>query len=327
MGFSAARGSARSGSASERIPLGLRLKAWWDGNDLVLKRREPDAGAGAGADDDAPRVVGYRDPARPWETARVRLLQEVWGEGFCAPGGRAETLRQASLFGLNSKMSMLDLGAGLGGPARACVAEYGVWVSGLERDGELATAGAALSTLAGLAKQAEIAGFDPDGFAGPTRSFDCVLARDVLFAVADKARFLKLVDGALKPRGQLLVTDYVLSDSGSPDSVAVRSWIEGEPMRPNPWRADDYTACLRNLKLDIQLVQDTTVTGREQIVSGWAAYAGAASKDRLDADMARCLVEEVELWSRRVAAIDSGDLRLCRVYAVKSDRKVTSFAW
>jgi len=318
----AAPSLVRSGPASAKIPLGLRLKAWWDGSDLILRRREGGAG-----EDDAPPVGGERDPTLVWQTARVRLLQEVWGEGFWVPGGRAESLRQVSLFGLNSKMSMLDLGAGLGGPARTCVEEYGVWVSGLERDLELAAAGAALSTLAGLAKKAEIAGFDPDGFQGSTRGFDCVLVRDVLFAVADKARFLKLVDGALKPRGQLLITDYVLSDGGSPDSAAIRSWIEGEPMRPDLWRADDYTACLRDLKLDIQLVQDTTVTGREQIVGGWATYAAAASKARLDADMARCLVEEVELWSRRVAAIDSGDLRLYRVYAVKSDRKVTSSFW
>jgi hypothetical protein len=51
---------------------------------------------------------------------------------------------------------------------------------------------------------------------------------------------------------------------------------------------------------------------------GWADYAQAAASASLDPELARCLVQEVELWARRVAAIDAGDLRLYCVYALKT---------
>jgi len=300
--------------ARAKLPVGLRLKAWWDGNELVLKAR-----AGEAPPEPEPRkVVGYRDPARPWETHRIRMLQAVWGEGFWAPGRREYGQRLAKPFGLTPAMSLLDLGAGLGGPARACVEEFGVWVSGVERDPELAAAGKEISTLAGLAKKAEIAPYDPENFEIPPRSFDCIIARETLFTVADKARLLRVIEHGLKPHGQFVFTDYVLSGKGHADKPAVKAWIELEPVKPHLWTLDEYTRCLRELKFDIRVAEDETTAFRNLILSGWSDYTLAAANAVLDPDMARCLVQEVEIWARRVAAIDAGDLGLYRVYALKT---------
>lgn len=300
--------------ARAKIPVNLRLKAWWDGNELVLKAR-----AGEAPPAPEPRkVVGYRDPARPWETPRVQMLQAIWGQGFWAPGGREYGQRLAKPFGLTPAMSLLDLGAGLGGPARACVEEFGVWVSGVERDPELAVAGKEISTLAGLAKKAEIAPYDPDQFEIPQRSFDCILAREILFTAADKPRLLRVIERGLKPHGQFVFTDYVLSGPGRETSPTVGAWMQHEPTTPHPWTMDDYTRCLNELKFDIRTAVDETAAFRDLILSGWADYTQAAASASLDPELARCLVEEVELWARRVAAIDAGDLRLYRVYALKT---------
>src|SRR5213083_1970920 len=47
-------------------------------------------------------------------------------------GGIAETRRLATLAGLREGMAVLDIGSGLGGPARTLAAEFGCRVTGLD---------------------------------------------------------------------------------------------------------------------------------------------------------------------------------------------------
>jgi len=49
-------------------------------------------------------------------------------------------------------MSILDLGAGLGGPARILVEKLSLWITSREISAELARAGMDLSIAAGMAK-------------------------------------------------------------------------------------------------------------------------------------------------------------------------------
>src|SRR5690606_36765044 len=133
-----------------RVPLLTRLKAWWNGSEIVLRRIESERKLAA----PARQVIGAPDPNRPWETPRVVLAQMLWGAGFSHPGGAEEALKLAKPFALNPAMTVVDLAAGLGGGARAMVDAFGVWVSGYEVDRELAAAGMQLSAQVGQAKKA-----------------------------------------------------------------------------------------------------------------------------------------------------------------------------
>ena len=298
-----------------KIPFRLRLKAWWDGNELYLRRRKREGRSYE--KDTLKRQKGYRDPERPWESPRIRLLQAVWGQGFWIPGGRDHVLELVKPFGLTPAMSMLHLGAGLGGPARTIAGEFGAWVAGFEGDHELAEAGMALSTLAGLAKKASVAPFDLQKFELSLNSCDAIFADSIFFPVVDKHRLMRVLEMALKERGQILFTDYVLANRDSKKSRAVQAWMKQEPLAPHPWTAEEYTDFLAELKLDIRITEDVTAAVRAMILQGWADYTATVSADDLDPEMARCLNEEVKLWTNRVAAFDSGELRVYRIHALK----------
>src|SRR5450755_4421180 len=60
-----------------------------------------------------------------WPSARIGVVEALWGEGFLFPGGREETLRLATPLGLSAASSLLLLGAGSGGPARCIATELG----------------------------------------------------------------------------------------------------------------------------------------------------------------------------------------------------------
>lgn len=308
---------AKPKTGRRRVPLRLRLKAWWDGCDLVVHEVDEPAAAAA-IETPARTTIGYRDPDRPWETPRVKLAQMLWGEGFSHPGGVDEAVRLVKPFALDPAMTVLDLSAGLGGGARALVEQFGVWVTGLDQDGEFAEAGMQISTLGGVAKKAEIAKYRPDRLELRANSVDCITCRELFHTVADKRQMLHTVGEGLKTRGQLLFTDYMLAAGGDPQSSAIRAWLAVEPTPVELWSLDEFARCLTEEKFEVRVTEDVTGTFRGMAIGAWAGLTGRIAGMSLAPELKACMVAELERWMRRIAAFDSGDLRLYRVYALKS---------
>lgn len=295
---------------SAKLSFRERLMAWWEGY-------EPQSAP-------KPKVhvptheVRYEAPQQRWETMRLRLVQDVWGEGFSSPGGVEHVMNMVKFFGLDPAMSVIDLGAGLGGATRAMCESFGVWVNGFEADANLAEAANALSLKAGLAKRASVVAFDPATFTRKAKSADCVFSKEFLYSVKDKKEFLKSVEAVMKSRGQLLFTDYVLAEPHL-RNANIESWIEIEPNGAHPWAEGDYRQVLEELHLDIRVVQDTTDSFQKMVTSSWAAFTRIAQTAGLSPEIYPALGDEVELWARRMQALEAGDLKVCRIHALKRD--------
>lgn len=290
-----------------------RVKAWWEGYELdeqAPQRRAMDQGL----DHD----VRYERDAEFWETSRLLLVQEVWGEGFLSPGGADYILTLVKFFGLDPALSVLDLGTGLGGAVRLMCERFGVWVTGLEADQDLAEAAMALSVKAGMGKKAPIHHFDPESFDYKAKSVDCVFSKEFLFSVRNKKEFLETVEMLMKGKGQFLFTDYVYSERhvSSPD---IDKWIENEPMGAYPWSIQDYQNAFAELHLDIRVTEDITESIQRLVIQGWAGYISKARKIGVPDEMAPALVDEVEIWTRRMQAIDSGGIKVCRMHVMKGN--------
>lgn len=296
-----------------------RFIAWWEGYELATGRPAP---MGAAAIHD----VRYARASEHWETTRLQLAQQVWGEGFIGPGGEEQILSMIKLFGLDPAMSVLDLGAGLGAATRCMSDNFGVWVSGLDSDPQLVEAGMALSTKAGMAKKAPIQLFDPGNFDLKPNSVDCVFSKEFLFTVADKRVFLKAVENLLKSRGQLLFTDYMFGE-GHKAGPTFDKWLKHEPRAPHPWSVNDYREALGELHLDIRVVEDNTDAFHKNVIAAWADYIRAIRSSGVNDETAAALVDEVELWTRRMQLIENGDLRICRIHALKKDTKRLMSNW
>ena len=102
----------------------------------------------------------------------------MWGDGFVTPGDPAITddLVRPRKLDANT-MSVLDLSAGLGGRMRVISDKYGVFVTGLEPDAEVAARGMEMAIHAGKKQQSPIAAYDPDSLS-LARKYDLVIARE-----------------------------------------------------------------------------------------------------------------------------------------------------
>ena len=307
-----------------------RLKAWWEGYDLLdspaASGAEAESEAESGAEAEASPVPRYEAPKQRWETSRVGLVQKVWGEGFTTPGGRDHIKTMINILGLDPAMSVLDLGAGLGGSGRIMCGEFGVWVTGFEVDADLAEAGMGISVKAGMGEKAPVLAFDPATFEHKQQSIDCVFSKEFMFAVADKNKFLKAIEYLLKPKGQFLFTDFMLAEPHR-RSPALEAWLENEPQTPRPWALEDYEVGLVSAKLDVRVTEDITKAFRAMVIKGWADYTESTQEGSVGLETAPTLVDEVELWTRRIQAIDSGDLKVCRIHAYKKVGGLTMSDW
>ncbi len=299
-----------------------RFLAWWDGDEFLELSENP-----APAQEPEPKhEVHYEVPRQRWETSRVNLVQKLWGEGFASPGGRNHILTMVNIFGLDPAMTVLDLGAGLGGAARFMCEKFGVWVTGFEADAALAEAAMALSVKAGMGEKAPINVFEPKSFEHKAKSVDCVFSKEFLFTVANKPKFLKAVENLLKLKGQFLFTDYILARPHLKSPV-LEEWMAHEPLKPHPWALDDYQEALTTVRLDIRVVEDVTEMFRAMVIKGWADYIQSTRRGSIGEEAAPALVDEVELWTRRIQAIDSGDLKVCRVHVFKKESERMMSDW
>lgn len=287
-----------------KIPLKTKLKAWWGGYDLQVKQSASEEGASP---------VRAEVPQLTWNEARIELSQSVWGKGYSTPGGEAYVLDLVKSLGLTPAMSVLDLGAGLGGAARTMAQQFGCWVTAMEADVDLATAGMLLSDKAGLAKKAPVQECDFTSLDLKEGTYDCVFSNGVLFTVEDKDQLLEQIGGCLKDRGQLVVSDYVAADA----EQLPADWIASESIPPKPWTVENYSASLEKLGYDVRVVEDISDRFKQVVVRGWTKFLssieGAGQQDATK----RALVPEIELWTRRVQAVDGGQLRVCRIHALK----------
>ncbi len=246
---------------------------------------------------------------------RSTIGQWLWGEGFVSPGDEQYVLEMVKPFGLTPAMSMLDLSAGLGGPARVIAKAFGTYVTGLERSPERAKRGMAMSVRANLAKRATISQYNPETIELRPNSFDCILGRGTTYSIVEKERLFRVVYQGLKQRGQLLFNEFVV-DPAFADRPALAAWMARESFPPALWSIEQYQDCLTSLGFDIRVVADVTAVYRSMIVAGWARMLKEVDLKAMSRSHLIAVINEAELWMLRIAALQSGALHVYRVHAI-----------
>ncbi len=305
-----------------KIPWSLRFKAWWNGYRIRLPELAPQQFETPMPEHD----VRAPEKALPWDDERISLVQDVWGPGFDRPGAGQDVLTLLKPVGLNPKMTVMELGAGLGGATRAVSKEFSVWIHGIEGDPDLARAGQKLSEIAGLTKKAPIHAEALREIEIKPNSLDVLFARESFVTVPDKVRLLHAIARGLKPKGQLLFTDYALASVGD-HSEELQAWKEGEPDAPAPWAVSDWADALGDLKLDVRIKEDRSNHQIAAIKHGWAEFMQHAQHDGRLERYGQLALEECDLWTRRLNALESGALRVYRFHAIKPGAGSTLSDW
>ncbi len=126
---------------------------------------------------------------------------------------------------------ILDIGSGLGGPARWLAAKFGCHVTGVDLTAEFCTAAEALNAAAGLADRVRIVHGSALALPLPDAAFDRAYSQNAIMNIEDKPRFYAEAFRALRPGGVLALANLCAGEAG-------------EPYYPVPWAATAATSFL-----------------------------------------------------------------------------------
>ena len=139
--------------------------------------------------------------------------------------GRAATRDLAGLAGLAEGVHVLDVGCGVGGPARTLAAEFGCWVTGLDVIGEYCDLAKLLTTGTGLTDRVTIHQGSALEMPFDDRAFDAAWMQHVSMNIEDKGRLYREIHRVLRSGGVLALHE-------------VYAGAAGPRHYPVPWAAD-----------------------------------------------------------------------------------------
>ena len=118
-------------------------------------------------------------------------------------GGKEATRALADQAEVRTGMRVLDVGGGLGGPARMLAVEYGAHVTVLDLTADYLRAGAQLTARMGLTQQVHLCCGHALNLPFPDGSFDLVWTQNSGMQIAHKARLYREFFRALRSAGRL----------------------------------------------------------------------------------------------------------------------------
>ena len=162
------------------------------------------------------------------ETVTVEQLAPV--DHFHARGFPA-TVELADALPIEAGQRLVDIGCGIGGPARYLAQRFGCKVDGLDITAPFVDAGNQLSTLVGMQDAVTIQHGDGQKLPYSDEMFDGGYTQHVTMNVPDRHAFFAEAFRVLKPGAFFALTEHGLGELG-------------DPHHPLPWSADGSGAYL-----------------------------------------------------------------------------------
>jgi len=128
-------------------------------------------------------------------------------------GGRKATLSLAAKANLSKKNTVLDVGAGIGGPARTLAANFDCQVTGLDLTKEYCQIAELLTQTVGLEEKVTFHQADALDMPFENESFDTVWSQHCSMNIENKALFYEEIFRVLEKGGRLIIHD-TLANSG-----------------------------------------------------------------------------------------------------------------
>lgn len=181
--------------------------------------------------------------------------------------GLAATAELAKLAGIGADASVLDVGSGVGGPARFLAATHGCRVTGVDLSEPFVDAARYLAERTGQSERVSFRTASALDLPFEDGHFSVALLQHVAMNIADRARLYGEIRRVLRPRGRFATFDVVLK--------------EGEPHYPVPWARTPATSFLLTAAATREAVEASefrTLVCQDdtEVAKAWAAQLRAS---------------------------------------------------
>lgn len=111
---------------------------------------------------------------------------------------------------------LLDIGCGIGGPARFIAAEYGCRVTGIDLTAEFCEVARLLNRATGLEGKVVVEEASAVALPFADATFDAAYTQNVSMNIADKRAFYAEAARVVKPGGSFVAAEYAVGPGGAP---------------------------------------------------------------------------------------------------------------
>jgi sarcosine/dimethylglycine N-methyltransferase len=181
--------------------------------------------------------------------------------------GLAATAELATLAGITAETSVLDVGSGVGGPARFLAATHGCRVTGVDLSEPFVDAARYLTERTGQSGLVSFQNASALELPFDDGRFDVVLLQHVAMNISDRPRLYREIRRVLKSGGRFATFDVVLNS--------------GEPHYPLPWSRTPATSFLLTAEATREVIEPAgfrTLAWQDdtEAAKAWAAQLRAS---------------------------------------------------
>lgn len=180
------------------------------------------------------------DPRNPTMEALAHYDQ-FHGRGLEATEELAEVLD------VGSNDHLLDVGSGIGGPARYLSQRFGCRVTGIDLTAEFCEVARELTRLLGLTQRVSFEHGNALDMPFESASFDGAYSMNVSMNIADKSKLYGEIHRVLRPGGWLALSELALGAAGGPEY-------------PTPWALTEASSFLATSSDTLQWLQASGFT-------------------------------------------------------------------
>ncbi|KEA65277.1 SAM-dependent methyltransferase [Marinobacterium lacunae] len=251
-------------------------------------------------------LAALADSGRSTDRVTVEDLAPV--DHFHARGFPA-TVELAERLPIKAGDRLVDIGCGVGGPARYLAKRFGCHVSGIDITARFVDTGNKLTELVGLTSQVEIELGDGQTLPYADAQFDGAYSQHVTMNVPDRAAFFAEACRVLKPGAFFALTEHGLGPTG-------------DPRYPVPWSDDGRGAYLitpNETRAALEAAGFTDIhiqeTGQHYL-SGYKAAVAKAEAGTLPAFGVHLLMGDSAVDKIRNAGINIEEGRTCPIQVI-----------
>ena len=200
--------------------------------------------------------------------------------------GLEATVEMAALVQVRSTDHLLDVGCGIGGPARYFVDRFGCSVTGIDLTAEFCEVARHFTRLLGMQERATFEVGDALAMPFAAESFDGAYSMNVSMNIADKQALYREIHRVLKPGAWLMLSEISRGEGAEPDY-------------PTPWAAAAHTSFLAT--------PEETRRGLTEAGFAVIGLRSTADEARAFGARSRALVERGQKAPHRAVTLIHGD--------------------
>lgn len=220
------------------------------------------------------------DPAHPSIEA-LAPYDQFHGRGLEA------TVQLAGMMQAGACGHILDIGSGIGGPARYFASRFGCRVTGIDLTPEFCEVARHLTRLLNLEDRVTFELGNALAMPYPAANFDGAYSMNVSMNIADKGAFYREIHRVLKPAAWLVLSEIAKGEGAEPDY-------------PTPWAKSAATSSLSTLE----------ATRRGLVEAGFEVtqFRSTVEESRAFGERSRAMVERGEKPPHRAVMLIHGEM-------------------